>query len=157
MSARSDVAASSADREIVMTRVFDAPRELVFDAWTDPKHVAEWWGPRGFTTTVSEHDLRVGGLWRFVMHGPDGTDYQNRVVYREIVRPERLVYTHGSDADPDQFLATIVFAAEGAKTRLTLRMEFPSAAVCEGKKAFGAVELGYQTLDKFGEHLATRL
>ena len=79
-------------RSIIGTRLFDAPRDLVFSVWTDPKHLAQWWGPYGFTTTTSSFDMRPGGVWRFVMHGPDGTDYENRITYDEIVRPERLVY-----------------------------------------------------------------
>ncbi|MBW3628767.1 MAG: SRPBCC domain-containing protein, partial [Gemmatimonadetes bacterium] len=101
----------TSDREIVMTRVFDAPRELVFDAWTDPAHVAEWYGPNGFSLTVHEMDVRPGGTWRFIMHGPDGTDYPNRIVYREVVRPERLEYDHGGDQDDDpaRFQVTVTF------------------------------------------------
>ena len=83
-------AAGAAAREIVAARVFDAPRELVFDAWTDPEHVAQWWGPNGFTNTIHEMDVRPGGVWRFVMHGPDGVDYNNKIVYIEVVKPERL-------------------------------------------------------------------
>jgi uncharacterized protein YndB with AHSA1/START domain len=91
MTARtSSLAEATTDREIVTTRVFDAPREMVFDAWTDPKHIGQWWGPIGFTTTTHEMDVRPGGVWRFTMHGPDGRDYKNRIVYTEIVRPERL-------------------------------------------------------------------
>ena len=76
-----------ASREIVATRTFDAPRDLVFKMWTDPKHIAQWWGPKGFTTTIYEMDVKPGGVWRFVMHGPVGVDYQNKVVYLEIVKP----------------------------------------------------------------------
>src|SRR5579884_4127269 len=86
-------------RIIVGMREFDAPRALVFSAWTDPKHLAQWWGPNGFTTTTSSFDMRPGGVWRFVMHGPDGRDYQNRITFEEIVPPERLVYRHGGGDD----------------------------------------------------------
>ena len=79
------------DREIVLTRAFAAPRELVWRAWTEPEHFARWMGPDGFTTTVREMDVREGGTSRYTMRGPDGTDYPNRVIYREVVRPERLV------------------------------------------------------------------
>ena len=88
-----EVAASTWSRtraSIVTTRVFDAPRDLVWAAWTDPAHLAQWWGPDGFTTTTSAYDLRPGGTWRFMMHGPDGSDYPNRITFDEIVRPERL-------------------------------------------------------------------
>ena len=91
------VAADTSDREIVVTRVFDAPRALVFKAWTDPKHLAHWWGLNGFSITTYEMDFKPGGVWRFVMHGPDGRDYQNKNVYVEIAEPERLVYRHVSE------------------------------------------------------------
>ena len=90
-------AKSSADREIVITRLIDAPPARVFDAWTDPRQVVQWWGPRGFTTTTSKMDVKPGGVWGFVMHGPDGHDYQNRITYLEVVKPERLVYKHGGE------------------------------------------------------------
>jgi uncharacterized protein YndB with AHSA1/START domain len=78
-------------REIVITRVFDAPCELVFDAMADPKQVVQWWGPIGFTTTIHGMDVRTGGVWRHTMHGPDGTDYPNKSIFIEVVRPERIV------------------------------------------------------------------
>src|ERR1700688_4411146 len=93
MSARNDSDMKSADREVVFTRVFDAPRGLVFKVWTDPKHVAQWWGPHGFTNPVCELDARPGGAIRIHMRGPDGTIYPMTGVYREIVEPERLVFT----------------------------------------------------------------
>ncbi len=92
MGAKNSIDLDSDARSIVGTRVFDAPRDLVFAAFTDPKHLAQWWGPDGFTTTTSAFEFRVGGTWRFVMHGPDGRDYQNRVTYDEIVPGERIVY-----------------------------------------------------------------
>src|SRR2546430_11151240 len=88
---RAGEATVTSDREILLTRVFDAPRELVFKVWTDPEHVGRWWGPRGFTNTIHEMDVRPGGVWRFTMHGPDGVDYLNRIVFIEVARPERLV------------------------------------------------------------------
>ena len=87
------------DREIVLSRLIDAPQELVFDAWTDPEQVGQWWGPSGFTTTTHKMEVKPGGVWRFVMHGPDGRDYQNKITYLEVVPPERLVYRHGGDED----------------------------------------------------------
>ena len=87
---RSSAAEATSDREIVITREFDAPREVVWTAWTDAKQIKEWWGPRGFTTTTHVMDVRPDGVWRFVMHGPDGTDYPNRIVHTEIEKPERL-------------------------------------------------------------------
>ena len=148
--------ATTRDREIVLSRVFDAPRELVFDAWTDPVHIAEWWGPNGFTTTLHEMDVRVGGRWRFVMHGPDGIDYPNEVIYTEVLRPERLVYDHGSGTDDsDRFEATVTFVERAGKTEITLRMVLSTVAERERTVGFGAVELGYQTLERFAKYLAT--
>ena len=117
-------------RSIIGIREFDAPRELVFAAWTDPKHLSQWWGPNGFTTTTSSFDFKPGGVWRFVMHGPDGRDYQNRVTFMEIVPPERIVYRHGGGDDVElvQFQQTVIFEDLGGRTRLTWRGVFPSAA-----------------------------
>jgi uncharacterized protein YndB with AHSA1/START domain len=157
MAARPDPTAA-ADREIVLTRDFDAPRELVFEAWTDPDRVARWWGPRGFTTTTHEMDVRPGGVWRFVMHGPDGTDYPNRIVYVEVVRPERLVYRHAGEGDAAdvRFHTTVTFVEQGGKTQLTLRMVFETAADRDRvAEKYGAVEGGKQTLERLGEYLAT--
>ena len=151
-------AAAASEREIVITRVFAARRELVFDAWTDPAHIGEWWGPDGFTTTTLEMDVRPGGMWRYIMHGPDGVDYPNRMIYREVVRPERIVYDHGDDVecDPAQFHVTVTFAEEGGGTRLTSRMLFTSVEQCRTVKEFGAVEGGNQTLGRLAEYLAGR-
>ncbi len=150
-------AANTADREIVATRVFDAPRELVWKVWTDPDHIVQWWGPRGFTTTTYRMDVQPGGVWRFVMHGPDGRDYQNKITFLEIVKPERIVYKHGGDRDvePVNFETTVIFEALDGKTKLTMQMLFPSAKARDyTEKTYGAVEGQKQTLDRLGEHLA---
>jgi uncharacterized protein YndB with AHSA1/START domain len=146
---------STADRQMVLTRLLDAPRELVFDVWTDPTHIDQWWGPRGFRNTTSEMEARPGGMWRYVMHGPDGTDFGNRIVYREIVKPERLVYDHGSDVDndPDSFHVTVTFEEEGGKTKLTMRAVWKSAAAFAEVQKFGVVEGGRQTMDRLEEYL----
>jgi uncharacterized protein YndB with AHSA1/START domain len=151
-------APAASEREIVVTRVFDAPRELVFAAFADPDQVVRWWGPRGFTTTVHEMDVRPGGVWRFTMHGPDGTDYQNRVEFIEVAESERLVYKHGPDVGSEglSFQATITFDKEGASTRLTLRLLFESPADRDRAAEFGALEGGRQTLERLAEHLAKK-
>lgn len=154
--AKSNDAGALAEREIVFTRMLDAPRELVFEAYTDARHVAQWWGLAGFTTTIHEMQVRPGGVWRFVMHGPDGVDYPNRVIYIEVLKPERLVYVHGSDAedDPGQFHVTLTLAEHDGKTRLDLRMQFASAAERDHViQEFGAIEGGNQTLDRLAEYL----
>ena len=158
MSARNSLDLEQDPRSIIGTRVFDAPRELVWTAWTDPKHLAQWWGPNGFSTTTSAFDMRPGGVWRFVMHGPDGRDYENRITFDEIVKPERLVYHHGGgeDVEPVQFTTTVTFEDLGGKTRLTWRGVFPSAAERERViKEYGADKGLVQTLSRLGEYLAT--
>lgn len=149
--------ATTADRELVFTRVFDAPRELVFAAWTQPEHVTHWWGPDGFRTTIQEMDVRPGGTWRFVLHGPDGTDYKNRIVFVEIVRPERLVYKHVPEpgSEPVSFEVTVTFEEQGRATRLNMHMLFPSAAARDHiVKTYGADEGARQTLGRLADHLA---
>jgi len=147
------------DREIVISRVFDVPRELVWKAWTDPAHVIHWWGPNGFTTTIHEMDVRPGGRWRHTMHGPDGTDYPNESVFTEVVKPERIVFSHsgGAKGDPAaQFASTWTFESLGKKTRLTVRMVFPSAAVREMVVSkYRAIEGGHQTLARLADYLPT--
>ena len=139
-------------REIVATRVFDAPRELVWEVWTDPKHLAQWWGPNGFTNTIHEIEVKPGGVWRFIMHGPDGTDYRNEIVYVEVVKPERLVYDHVSGP---RFHVTVTFTEEGDQTRLNMQMLFESAAERDNTvKKFGAVEGLNQTLGRLQDYLA---
>jgi uncharacterized protein YndB with AHSA1/START domain len=149
-------ATQTADRELVFTRVFDAPRELVFKTWTDSKHVAKWWGPNGFTNTIEEMDVRPGGVWLLVMHGPDGVDYRTKIVYLEVVKPERLVYKHEPEkgSEPVDFQVTVTFADQGGKTELTMRMLFPSAeALDHNVKKYRSIEGAKQTLGRLAEHL----
>lgn len=155
MSSSSD----TADREILLTRTFDAPRELVWTAMTDPKHVVHWWGPRGFTTSIEEMDVRPGGSWKHTMRGPDGTNYPNHSIFREVVKPERIVYTHGGHREGGpgvSFVATWTFDALSAtQTKVTLRMVFLSTENRDFViKEFGALEGGKQTLARLAEHLA---
>lgn len=146
--------AVDADREIVLERVFDAPRALVFQAWTDARHLPHWFGPKGFTTTTHAIDLRAGGAWHFTMHGPDGTDFPNFMRFVAIVAEERIDYEQGDSPDgPSHFRGSVTFADEDGRTRMHLRMVFPTAEACTAVKGFGAVEFGYQTLDKLGERL----
>lgn len=116
---------STQERELVITRVIDAPRGLVFKTWTQPEHIARWWGPRGFTTIHCEMDVRVGGAYRFGMRSPQGTEHWKRGVYREIVEPDRIVFTFAwENADGTlghELLTTVTFDEQGAWTRLTLR------------------------------------
>lgn len=156
MVARSGDLPWSLDREIVLSRVFDAPRDVVFEAWTNPAHVTQWFCPKGFTKTTDEIDLRVGGRWRFVMIAPDGTRYDNRIVYLEIRSPDLLVYDHGRDMDddPTRFRVTITFDEQSdKKTVVTMRQLHPTKAQRDAGIGFGAVEIGYGTIDKLAEYL----
>lgn len=156
MSAKNDVVVDMAGREIAATRVFDAPRELVFGCWFEPEHISNWWGPKGFTTTTHEMDARPGGVWRFTMHGPDGRDYANKVVYREIVRPERLVYRHTGEGNDDsvRFVVTITFTEKAGKTEVAFRMVLDTRTMCEEAAQFGAVEGLHDTMARLAAHLA---
>jgi uncharacterized protein YndB with AHSA1/START domain len=158
MSSRPDTPTPTADREIVVIRTFDAPRELVWRAWTDPTQIVRWWGPTGFTTTSHEMDVRPGGTWRFDMHGPDGRDYPNRIAFIEVQRPERIVYEHRGEADvePVSFRSTVSFEQQGDKTRLTLRMVFPTTEERDRvNREYGADEGAIQTIGRLAEHLAS--
>ena len=147
------------DREIIISRVFDAPREVVWEAMADPRQVVKWWGPRGFTTTIEEMNVKPGGIWKHVMRGPDGTEYPNRSIFTEVVKPERIVYTHsgGKKGGPEvQKVFTWTFdVVEGNKTRLTIRQLYPSAEARDLiVREYGAIEGAKQTLARLAEHLA---
>ena len=145
---------TTADREIVTTRLIDAPRELVFEAWTDPEHVAHWFGPDGFTTITHSMDVRPGGVWRFTMRGPDGKNWPNVVTYEQVVRPERLVYLHGDETETDMFHNTVTFDDEGGKTALTMRAVFKTAAARDYvARERGAVEGGQQTISRLERYV----
>ncbi len=144
----------SSEREIVATRLLDAPRETVWKVWTDPARIAGWWGPRGFTTTIHEMDVRPGGTWRHTMHGPDGTAYPNSVVFLDLREPEFIAYLHGDPGDEDHFFTTVEFADEGGKTGVTIRALFPSAADRERAiREYGAAEGLEQNMDKLAEYV----
>jgi len=137
-------------RELTTTRVLDAPRERVFRAFSEAEHLAQWWGPQGFTNTFQEFDLRAGASWRYVMHGPNGADYPNESVVVEVVKPERIVLEHVSGP---RFRLTITLAPEAGKTRITWRMLFPSAADCDKVRGL-AVPANEQNLDRLEARLA---
>ena len=160
----SAAAASAApmQREVTISRLIAAPRDLVFKAWTDPAHLARWWGPRGFSNPVCEVDARVGGELRIVMRGPDGTDYPMRGVFREVVAPERLVFANFPvDADDRPLLdglTTVTFADEGGKggmkTRLTVVMRATGLAPVAARMLEG-MEAGWtQSIDRLEAYVA---
>lgn len=146
------------DREIVIRRTFEAPRELVYRAFIDPEHIGRWWGPEGFTTTTEEMDVRPGGQWRHVMVGPDGTRYPNRVRYIAVDAPERLEWTHDDEDDsPDgiRFEMVLTFEEEAAdRTTVTLRQIHPSPEARDRVvRENGALEGGMQTLARLADYL----
>lgn len=138
-------------RAIQVTRMLDAPRDLVWRVWTEPEHVARWWGPEGYTNTIHEMDVRVGGRWRLTMHGPDGADHLNEMVFHEVAEPERLVYRHGPEP---LFLATITFEEQGGMTKVTLHALFDTRRQRdEVVEKFNAVQGAHQTLGKLASYL----
>ena len=143
------------EREIVISRLIDAPRNLVFDVWTNPEHLPKWFGPAGFTVQTKEINLSVGGKWCFDMIAPDGTCYDNRMVFKRIVRPELIEADHGADKDndPNTFHMLVTFMEQSnGKTVVTLRQIHPSKMHRDNGLAFGAVEYGNQTLDKLTQY-----
>jgi uncharacterized protein YndB with AHSA1/START domain len=138
---------STAGREFVHSRLIDAPRARVFRAFADPHHLARWWGPNGFSSTFEVFEFRPGGSWRFVMHGPDGTNYPNESVYRAIIPPERVVLEHLSKGKGHHFFLTITFTAQGNRTLVGWRQVFDTAAHRERIAAFVEVA-NEQNLDR---------
>ncbi|WP_286228518.1 SRPBCC family protein [Neobacillus mesonae] len=138
-------------KEIIVKRVFNASRDLIWKAWTQPEHLKNWWGPKGFSITTSEFEMKPGGIWRFIMKGPDGVEYPNKITFKEIVKPERLVYTSADDieGDPGRFQTIVTFVEEDNNTLLIQRLIFPSAEIREQVvKEYGAIEGASQTLDR---------
>jgi uncharacterized protein YndB with AHSA1/START domain len=146
-------------REVTITRLVAAPRDLVFRAWTEPAHLARWWGPQGFTNPVCEVDARVGGELRIVMRGPDGTDYPMRGVFREVVAPERLVFTNfpvdAQDRPLMDGLTTVTFGAEGGKTRLTIATRATGLAAVAARMLEGMQAGWTQSIDRLEAYVAT--
>jgi len=143
---------STNDRELLILRTLDAPIELVWEAWTTPDHIAKWWGPDGFTNTITEMDVIPGGEWNLTMHGPDGTDYKNRSIFKEIIYHKKIVYQHISSPG---FIATIEFEAKGEQTHLTWHMLFESAEqFTRVVKTFKADEGLRQNVVKLNVYLA---
>jgi uncharacterized protein YndB with AHSA1/START domain len=147
---------ATADREIVISRVISAPPELLFEAFTEVRHLAQWWGPDGFTTTTRTFEFRVGGEWEFVMHGPDGTDYPEWIRWIEIAPPERIALLHGeSRGDPNAFDSILTFEPHGAATRIDMRTVFPTRELRDrAVEKYHAIEGGEQTLGNLAAYVA---
>ena len=146
---------ATADREIVISRVISAPRELVFEAFTAVRHLSRWWGPEGFTTTTQSFEFRVGGEWEFVMHGPDGTDYSEWICWTEIAPPERIALLHGElRGDPNAFESVLTFEPDGAATRIEMRTVFATTQQRdEAVERYHAIEGGQQTLSNLAAYV----
>lgn len=161
MSQKNDPITEAAEREFVMERIFDAPRPLVFQAFSACEHLVHWWGPKGWTLPVCQMEFRPGGVWLYCMRGPAGEDACGKATYREIVAPERIVYTDAfADAagnvieEMPEMVITLIFAEHGGKTRLINRVQFASVADKEATLAMGMVEGLTQTLDRLEAYLA---
>ncbi|MFS4459148.1 SRPBCC family protein [Bdellovibrio sp. HCB2-146] len=153
------MAAKSKPNELTLTRIYDAPVKTVWDAWTDPEQVAQWWGPRGFTLTTHSKDLRVGGHWSYTMHGPDGTDYENKTIYHEVEPYARLVYDHGGNEDKDRpplFRVTATFKEIKGKTHFEMTMTLPTPEAAQQTKKLIKQAGGNSTWDRLGEFLEKR-
>jgi uncharacterized protein YndB with AHSA1/START domain len=146
--------ASTTGREIILTRVYDAPRERVFEAWTKPEHLSRWWAPNGFTLVTESMDVRPGGTWKYVMKHAEYGASDNLNTYTEVVRPARLVYSYGTSAQGDQFQVTVTFEEQGGKTRLTMHCVWPSAEAFEAMRKLGVDKVASETLDRLSAHLA---
>jgi|JI10StandDraft_1071094.scaffolds.fasta_scaffold44357_6 uncharacterized protein YndB with AHSA1/START domain len=152
---------SSAPNEIVLTRIVNATRPRVWQMFTQPEHIQHWWGPNGFTNTIFEMEVRVGGLWRYLMHGPAGADgspgidYNNWIRYTSVVEPALLAYDHGGDDEVNpEFRASITLEDLGNQTRVTLRLELQSAEQRQRLVEFGAVQGGEQTLARLDAYVS---
>jgi uncharacterized protein YndB with AHSA1/START domain len=152
---RAPARTATADREIFIARSIDAPRELVFEAFTEVRHLSRWWGPEGFTTTTQSFEFRVGGVWAFVMHGPDGTDYREWISWTEIAPPERIALLHSASRDdPNAFESVLTFVPDGAATRIEMRTVFPSKGLRdEAVEKYHAIEGGQQTLSNLAAYV----
>jgi len=158
MSANPKVNAAESQSDLVLTRVFDAPRELVWKVWTDPAHLAQWWGPKGFSNPRCEWNARPEGSIRIDMRGPDGHVYPMSGVFQELVEPERIVFV--SSALDEQgnsmfdILNTVTFADRRGKTEMTLRVRVMKATA-QAPQYLKGMEMGWnQSLDRLGEHIA---
>ncbi|MCC6680268.1 MAG: SRPBCC family protein [Phycisphaeraceae bacterium] len=156
--AMSGTSMRSTERELIATRTYDAPVDPLWQVWSDPKHLTNWWGPYGFFTTTHEMNFAPNGVWRFTMHGPDGRDYKNKVIFTVVDRPHRIEYHHADDGEvePVCFNSIVTFEPLGDKTRMTFHMTFPTPEDFQRiVRVYGADEGLRQTTTRLAEHLAT--
>ena len=139
------------NREMRITRTFDAPIDLMWEVWTNPEHIINWWGPDGFTTTIHLMDFKEGGEWKLTMHGPDGTNYPNKSIYKELIPSKKILFEHFNP----HFIATILFESKDGKTQIDWTMQFDTAEMREFViKAHGAEEGQKQNMEKLGKYLS---
>jgi uncharacterized protein YndB with AHSA1/START domain len=150
--------AALSDRELMVSRLIEGPRDVVFEAFTEVQHLSRWWGPEGFTTTTRAFEFSEGGVWEFTMHGPDGSDYPNWIQWMEIRPPEVIGLLHGEGPDdPEQFSSTFFFEERTDGTRVILRSEFKTKALRDrAAEEYGAIEGANQTLDSLAIYVAGR-
>jgi uncharacterized protein YndB with AHSA1/START domain len=148
------MSAKNNSKDINIIRIYDAPVKLVWDAWTDPKQAAKWWGPRGFTITNHSKDLKAGGHWKYTMHGPDGTDYPNYTIYHEVEKYSKLVYDHGgTETTPPLFQVTVLFSEINGKTKMDMTMTLPTPEAAQQTKKFIKKAGGNSTWDRLAEYI----
>jgi uncharacterized protein YndB with AHSA1/START domain len=154
------VTANKDDLQLVVERVFDAPRELVWKAFTEPEHMARWWGPRGWNTTNERMEVKPGGVWHYCMRGPGGEESWGKAVYREVIAPSRLVYVDvfsdsegNTNENMPEMLITTEFIAEGNKTRVRSSSKFAAAEQLEAIVKMGVVQGITETWDRLAEYL----
>lgn len=152
------MAAKNRSNELKITRIYDAPVKLVWEAWTDPAQVAQWWGPRGFTLTTHSKDLRPGGMWHYTMHGPDGVDYENKTKYFEVEECAKLVYDHGgNDERAPLFRVTVLFSELKGKTKMEMTMTLPTPEAAEDIRKFIKKAGGESTWDRLAEFVGKEI
>jgi PhnB protein len=146
---------ASSNRELSISRLLNAPIELVWEVWTNPEHIQHWWGPNGFSNSISKMDVKPGGEWEFIMHGPDGTDFKNKHIYKEIIKPEKLVMEHVSSP---KFTMTVTFEEQGKKTLVNIHSLFESAEqLQEVIKVFKADEGMKQNVDRLEVYISSQV
>ncbi len=149
------MSAKNKPNEIYITRIYDAPVKMVWEAWTDPEQVGKWWGPRGFTITTHSKDTRTGGHWSYTMHGPDGVNYENKTIYLEVEKYSRMVYDHGGNDDrPPLFRVTVEFSETAGKTKMDMTMALATAEAAVETKKFIKKAGGESTWDRLAEYLS---
>lgn len=141
---------NSATKEMHINRIFDAPIELVWEVWTNPEHIVNWWGPNGFTNTIQEMDFKEGGEWKLTMHGPDGTNYPNRSIFKEIIPFKKIVFEYFNP----HFFTTVLFKTKDGKTEIDWTMQFDTAEMLETiVKVHKADEGMKQNMERFGNYI----